>query len=542
MQRRHTRLDYKSCTLLRLGTLSTYVLKGCNLTGEYFSGALKMKSRLKYFFVDTNLFLQCRDIKNLPWKEISAADEINLIIPRTVQVEIDRLKSDGNGRRAKRARTTSAYFRDILLSDNEQLILCSFPPITVTITFSPSITPPDKQLEVAVDLDANRPDDSILFEIIAYRTANPDRDVTLLTHDTNPLVTAKRLGIPFQVIPDDWLLAPESDERDKEIRALKARNDELEKRTPQIEISLIGNKEEELRKVEAVVYQYPEFSSRESDLLIEQVKLAYPMRTNFENDSKKQNDLSSIPHIKILGSSKYIPPPEIEITKYQQIDYPDWLESVAVKLNELPKHISKRNNGIKVSLSLSNSGNVPAEHLIFRLEVSDGFVILPPSRNGKQEHSDSWSFPSPPAGPQGRYEEHGFLALSRMLASENLFAKNNNDYVKSLHSGSVGSSARDRNGFYYKQGRPIHPKALWEFECDEFLHKGKPETFLLELGILQISNVVNGKLKCSVMGKNIPSPTIIDIPLIVSIAKGNTFEAAYEYMKPSFFKANSIQL
>lgn len=50
---------------------------------------------MKTLFLDTNLFIQCREI-TLPWNEIVRDDSILLLIPRTVQEEIDRNKHNGN--------------------------------------------------------------------------------------------------------------------------------------------------------------------------------------------------------------------------------------------------------------------------------------------------------------------------------------------------------------------------------------------------------------------------------------------------------------
>jgi len=48
---------------------------------------------MKVFFIDTNIFLQCRDLEQLPWSDMCEKDEhVQLLVPRAVQREIDRQK------------------------------------------------------------------------------------------------------------------------------------------------------------------------------------------------------------------------------------------------------------------------------------------------------------------------------------------------------------------------------------------------------------------------------------------------------------------
>src|SRR3546814_7602093 len=51
---------------------------------------------------------------------------------------------------------------------------------------------------------------------------NPGKEVRLLSHDTGPLLTAKRVAVPFVRVPEAWLLPVESDKDQKRIRELEA--------------------------------------------------------------------------------------------------------------------------------------------------------------------------------------------------------------------------------------------------------------------------------------------------------------------------------
>jgi hypothetical protein len=481
-----------------------------------------MDLKMKLFFVDTNLFLQCRDVSDLPWNEISDAQHVQLIVPRAVQNEIDKLKADGNKRRAKRARDTNSYFRKVILSDGEQLLVRDHSQMKITITFSSHAPASPEDLSEVV-LDSARPDDSILLEVISYRALYPEHDVALLTHDTNPILTAKRLKIPFQLIPDDWLLAPEPDERDKELRLLKVRVGELENNSPKIEFIPSVGTASMPDKIEAAIILCPPLSQDEIHTLVGEIKRAHPMQQEFDLGIKKASLYNPYESALLGFTHKYRPPSTEEIEEYKNVDYPAWLEKLEKKLAELPDYLSKINNRIEISLAVTNIGNVPAEHAIIRIEVSEGFIILPPADKDDDKSTDSWVFPSPPEAPKGRYEENALAALSRVLGV-NTFPHPYNDYSRL----SAMPSPRDRNGFYYKPHRPISPKTFWEFACEEFRHQDEPEEFLLELSVVTDKKNINGQLKCSVMAKNLPIPAAFEIPLVVSLTERNAMEEARE--------------
>lgn len=474
-----------------------------------------MNMRTKYFFVDTNLFLQCRDVGDLPWNEISDAQEIRLIIPRAVQNEIDRLKADGNRRRAKRARDTNAYFRKILLSDSEQLLICEQLKAKVTITFS-SHTPASPVDVSDFVLDSDRPDDSILLEIVSYRNLYPEHEVALLTHDTNPILTAKRLKIPFQLIPDGWLLEPEADEREKEIRRLKTRLGELENNSPKIKFTFGTDATSVPEKIELEIVTYLPFSSDEILNLIEEIKVVYPMKQNFEDQFKKDADLNSASKEMVLrlAYGSYKPPTIDEINKYKNVEYPDWLRKVEKSLANLPKFFCEKRNKFEVLMMTENIGSFPAEHAIVKIETSDGLLIALPV---DKENKPNWEFTTPPPPPTGKYVDT--MNLANLFRAKS-FVRNLEPLIKSQ------SSRRDRNKFYWKHHKPSLPKALWEFECEEFIHKDTPEEFYFELLVEPDKFPNNGLITFTVMARNLPNPACVKIPLKISYVEGNSMDEA----------------
>jgi predicted ribonuclease YlaK len=186
-------------------------------------------------FPDTNVFLECVQLQQWQWKELTAADEILILIPRTVTRQIDNLKSAPVGKKAKRARSANAFFGQIVDSVNEKVELSTKKP-KITVSFAPRVL---LRQEDFPTLDLNASDDRIMAEILAYKNQNPECDLAALTADIGVRLTAKELGIPILKIPDgdDWRLPPEQNEDQKEIQKLRKELEELKSNEPSIELN-----------------------------------------------------------------------------------------------------------------------------------------------------------------------------------------------------------------------------------------------------------------------------------------------------------------
>ncbi len=144
-------------------------------------------------FVDTNLFLQCKDIKSLKWEPLFPNSKLKILIPRAVQKEIDNFKGQGNTRRSKKAKAASTFFKEILNSPNG-----------LDITSEVNISFPSRRelasTEREPSLDSNKNDDSIIQDILSYQKIYANESVCLLTNDSGLMVTAKEYGIVLNCI------------------------------------------------------------------------------------------------------------------------------------------------------------------------------------------------------------------------------------------------------------------------------------------------------------------------------------------------------
>ena len=152
---------------------------------------------MRVIFADTNLFIQCRDLSQLPWRNVFADDRLLIIIPRAALDEIDSHKQDGNTRRASRARKASSFFRTIILSESPKAIIRDDAP-HVELSFA---TPPEPGGYNSYSLDLSRPDDRIIDEALQYAHRIQPIRLSYLLRFT-PILTAKRCGLSVSIIPE----------------------------------------------------------------------------------------------------------------------------------------------------------------------------------------------------------------------------------------------------------------------------------------------------------------------------------------------------
>lgn len=239
--------------------------------------------RIVVVFADTNVFLQCKALQDLPWKDLfDAADQIDLLVGAPVQDEIDRLKQDGNHRRARRARDTNNLFRQALDSAEEAMTIRESGP-RVVLKFAPALP---AQRATPPTLDLTRADDRLIDEVRHYQTEVPPHAVEsiILTSDTGMRLRARRHHVSVADLPDSWLLPPESDSRDKEISKLRIELERLKSAAPSLEAALHDATGGAISSISATLPFHPPLSGRDIDRLIAEIQARYPLATDFGID------------------------------------------------------------------------------------------------------------------------------------------------------------------------------------------------------------------------------------------------------------------
>ena len=240
-----------------------------------------MTNSILYYFVDTNLFLQCRPLEQLDWSPWKNFEEVRLIVSKPVLREIDYRKNKGNDRAGKRARAASAMFRQIP-NDKHMVVHPSNPRVILSVELH-------HQYSKDVDfLDYQERDDQLIGTAYEFARCNKSCDVRLLTHDTTPLFTARSIGLTADQISDNWLLPPETTETEKELASLKAENTRLKKAEPSIAVRFTDQSDSQVERYEAAYKLFDPLTDEQVDELMQRLKTRFPIVTDFSpTESKK---------------------------------------------------------------------------------------------------------------------------------------------------------------------------------------------------------------------------------------------------------------
>jgi hypothetical protein len=477
-------------------------------------------------FVDTNVFIQCKDLSELPWNEISKGSDVVILVPRAVQIEIDNLKQDGRSRRMKRARKASSLFRSVIASSPCIAEIREATP-RVELTFAPAeLSAGD---EARRDNDSMTPDNKIAREALSYRGQHGDCDVRLLTGDTNLMLTARHCDLPFVAVEDSWLLPPEPDERDMALSEILRRLKTLEEDFPSIVVEVQKESGETTESISMEIERFPALTAEETEHLVEEVRARNPIAEVAIAPRRQASELSQYQALVSSAldgfglTKRFVPPTESQAKDYRDSKYPEWIEAVRRKFEEAPRILGLASRRRLVQLILTNSGSRPAENVVVSFRALGGLLLDPPCddeaavNDEKNGASLQFSLPPAPAPPKGHYVDMGLGGLGGMLG--------NPAYRMPDLSGLSNRSARDPHAFYWKPSRPRFPADEWTLECEEFRHKVGSEVFRLPVLVPLEFSREKAAISCRVSASNLPDPVSLTIPIQISYCDMNTFEA-----------------
>ncbi|MCW2236828.1 PIN domain-containing protein [Azospirillum canadense] len=478
-------------------------------------------------FVDTNFFLQCRDPAELAWEQATGGQDALVLIPRTVQQEVDRLKQAGNSRRAKRARKASSLFRRIIESPDLKTAAHDAGP-RIELSFPP---PPDPHRARPAQLDLAQADDRIIEEALAYRATHPNEDVRLLTHDTNPMLTARHCGLPCVAVPDAWLLPPEPDERDKALAEVQRRLDTLERVHPAIAVSATDGEGNPMQRVRHRIDAFKDLAEAEIDGILAELQANHPIADSFEGHGKP---MPTRPPLGIAGGlagfstrGRYEPPTEAEIEQYRDVDYPAWLRAARTWLEELPEQLEAPVRSFGLSFVLTNDGARPAENVVVEIRAQGGLLIAPPKSRDEDdaEQTDGAPdraprLPQPPRPPAARYRGLASSLTDSLLRGYGLDPVFATPHIPPFLP--QGRTERDPHAFYWKGGRPVRHQSEWTLTCAEFRHKADPEPFDLVIFVPRTALITKAAVTCRVSASNLPEPVSVTVPVAIAYDEKDT--------------------
>ena len=482
-----------------------------------------------YLFVDTNLLIQCQPLEQLDWSSWSSFDEVRLIVSSPVLREIDYRKNKGNDRVGQRARAASSMFRGF---SNEGYKIVHDRGPCVKLCVEPQH---QQSKELGDSLNYQERDDQIVGIVYEFAKSNPETQVRLLTHDTTPLFTARGLGLVADVIPDEWLLPPETTKSEKELVAIKAENARLKKAEPSFEIRCLNSAGKEIERHESSITWFKPLTDSETNALMQQLKEHFPLETDLGSRESAERDVGRLGISTLAINQVFTPATEKEITKYREEAYPQWLERCEEVLSNLHWILQRQVPVPQFVFLAENCGTRPAVDSLITIQAQGNFQIKPPVRDeddeddGGDESEDLQEkrrafLPSPPSIPRGRwqttvdgreYNQLNTLAkLGQSLARSDSYFQQLDANQSLIHSPHL-PYRRDHNEFYYKPDRPRTPQDSFCLECDQWRHEDGGVCFDVEIHIPTDLEEVKGALVCRIQAGNLSKSVSKQIPVWV---------------------------
>jgi hypothetical protein len=464
-------------------------------------------------FPDSNVFLQCKALPELPWSDLLQADNIDLLIGTPVQDEIDRLKNDGNARRARRARDTNSLFRQVLASPDEAVTIREQGP-RIVLRFSPPL-PPERD---SVDsLDLKRFDDRLIDEVMHVRRTAPAAQI--LSDDTGMILRCRRHGVPALAVPESWLLPPEKDERDKQIGALKAENLALRSGEATLSLALEDGDGRALDSISGQMPLYADLTKVELAALLEDFERWYPEVKDIgrEPSQPETGDVRAF-GISLQPLFGWQPPTAEEIQAYRT-RYAGWIETLRERIKGNGQLLGLTHRVRKVHLLLGNTGSRPADEVLLELAAHGGVTFLagvgdeiPHLIRQVNQFEREAQLPAPPVPPRGEYLHERITRNSQLsFFGERGLGRN---IMGDLSSVVPKFSQQDRHE-YYRREDADDPATIATFGCQEFRHQRDPQRFSLWLIVPAQAEPVRGRLHVRVSARNMANLQELHIPIDV---------------------------
>ena len=306
-------------------------------------------------FLDTNAFIHLRDLKDLPWREVAAAEgDIELVVSSTVIEELDRFKVETNKRRRDRSRAALKLIEQASSSEAMTLVLRSSPQ-TIRLRIARDPLP---DWEALRPLNPSKADD----QIVACAATEPvTGDRLLLSFDTGPLIRARQIGLPARSAPQDWHLPDAADDSTGELARLRREVQTYRSNQPVLTATF-----DYVRDGGELPLLIPELPQLAPDLRRE--LLAEAIRREPEEDVRATDHLS--PYRSALSSIS------VDAVQRYQSDYRKFRQRFAAYFEHLHETLQQAMQVLQVDFTVQNSSQVTAVRTIVRYSASRPSVLI----------------------------------------------------------------------------------------------------------------------------------------------------------------------
>ncbi|CAN7770596.1 PIN domain-containing protein [Rhizobium leguminosarum] len=178
-------------------------------------------------FVDTNIFIEMKDLKDVDWRLMFPnLTEIHIVVSIHVIDELDTLKTDKSERKRRRA---LAALKTIDLAERDPILLRD-KNFRVTLSVTLANTHFGNEFSV---LDKRRPDDRLVAHVLE------DGNAILVSDDRGPRMKLISLGGTALAPPHAFRLPPEESDIEMENRRLKVQIKAMADDQPRMKLKLL---------------------------------------------------------------------------------------------------------------------------------------------------------------------------------------------------------------------------------------------------------------------------------------------------------------
>lgn len=310
-----------------------------------------------HIFLDTNSFIQLRDLKDLKWPSIvGGASTIILLVSPTIIDELDQQKNGTNRRRRDRARAALKLIDSASQAEGFRLELSQKAGVTVYLAIADDPAPVWSNHP---KLDPKRADDRLVAEALTHEPA-----AYLLSHDNGPRIRARLAGLSALAPPDDWLLPPEQTDDQRKMASMQRDLDEARNAKPRLELQL--SNQEENGEILLLMFDPPPLQSTTVRAL-----------TNMYCAMNPVADLEVAPsNSVILGalySGQYVQ--KYDADRYYG-KYDEWRQKVEDHFRNLHEHVARRTQIQEIIATVTNVGSISAKDLVFEAWLEGGEGLL----------------------------------------------------------------------------------------------------------------------------------------------------------------------
>lgn len=342
-------------------------------------------------------------------------------------------------------------------------------------------------------------DGRIIAEVLAVR--ENVGDIILLTHDSVPIITARRNELRAVLIPDSWRLAAETDPKDKEIARLTEELRTWQERAPRIEID-VCSEGTSVNRIEGTVRRYTPMSQGFLDRAIEAAR-----RRHTKDPSALAGSLRDL---------------RAEVLDDYRRDYAQWLEKLRDQLERYHRFLNFRDGLLRLRLAIVNAGSASAEGFVIEV-FAEGDARLAEPRTAKDLIPESgYSLPGPPK----------IRGVGELFAGTGDMARflHHHSPVSDRHLRSIaGPPSRE---FHWHYDGPEVSSERLEGTCGDFRHGIHREEAALAVWVP--GNTVGapaGCIRIRFSAKNLTAPAELVWPVRLTFECVNTEIAAIALLR-----------